>query len=287
MKLIYALCGLLLANAAWAAAPDMMVDSIRMPAWVERGAQRQPLAVGMELGSGDALVTGQGSRVLLRSADGSDIGLGENARFVLSSIGWQHENHPRFVAVLEVDKGAFRFTTRPGGKPHDREVTLKVAGATVTTGGADMWGQAGEDGNGMLLLVAGAASVAYGSAAPIALDQPLTSVVMTRGAAPLPMSGIGQKRLDKLMQETAIGAGQGAVRSGGRWKVNLMEKDGQAATLQAYDSLRAAGYDARILPLAKGKYRLRIIQLPSRAEAEALAADLRGKMGIVAPGVSR
>jgi len=225
--------------------------------------------------------------VLLKSADGSDIGLGENARFVLSSIGWQHEDHPRFVAVLEAVKGAFRFATLPGGKSRDREVTLKVAGATVTTRGADLWGRAGDDGNGMLLLVAGAAAVADGTAAPIALEQPLTSVVMTRGAAPLPMSGIGQKRLDKLMQETAIAGGQGAVRSGGRWKVNLMEKEGQAATLAAYDSLCAAGYDARILPLAKGKYRLRIIQLPSRAEAAALAADLRGKMGIVAPVVSR
>ena len=49
MKLIYALCGLLLANAAWAM-PDMEVESIRMPAWVEHGARHRPLAVGRSSG---------------------------------------------------------------------------------------------------------------------------------------------------------------------------------------------------------------------------------------------
>ncbi|MBI1175148.1 MAG: hypothetical protein GC139_07775 [Sideroxydans sp.] len=286
MKLIYALCGLLLANAAWAV-PDVVVDGVRMPAWVERGAQRQPLAVGMELRSGDVLVTGQNSRVLLKSADGSDIRLGENAEFDLSSIGRQHEAQPVFSAVLDVVKGAFRFTTSQLGKLRERQVTIKVANATLGIRGTDVWGKAAASGDDLVVLIEGRISVTHGNEAPFIMDQPLTSFVMPKGAAPLPLAKIDQVQLAKLALETEISPGQGAVRSGGRWKVNLMELDGEPATLEAYDALRAAGYDVRILPLQAGKYRLRIIQLPSRAEAEALARDLSGKMGIVAPGVSR
>jgi hypothetical protein len=284
MKLIYALCGLLLANAVWAV-PDVAVDGVRMPAWLERGTQRVPLAVGMELGNGDVLLTGQGSRVLLKTADGSDIRLGADGRFELSGVSQSHDAHPEFKATLHAVKGAFRLTTAQHGKPHARELMLQVAGVTATTPGADVWGNTEGEDSGMVLLLAGKVAVVHGADAPLLLEQPLVSLVMTRGAAPLPLTGIEAKRLDKLKQETELAAG--AVQSGGKWKVNLLEQDGEAATLASYDALRTAGYDVRILPLAKGKYRLRIIQLPSRAGAEALADDLRGKMGIVAPAVSR
>lgn len=286
MKLIYALCGLLLANAAWAV-PDMVVDGVQMPAWVERGAQRMPLAVGMELQSGDALLTGADSRVLLKSADGSDIRLGENARLVLESVGRKHDGQPQFDAMLDVVKGAFRLTTSQHGKLHAREVTVKTAGVAVTTDKGDIWIRAEDDGSGMVLLLDGHAAVAHGDEAPLALNEPLASVVMARDAAPLPMSGIEQKRLDKLKQQTEFVPGQGVVRSGGKWKLNLMDQDGAEAALATYDELRAAGYDVRILPLDKDKYRLRIIQLPDRAAAEALAHNLSGKMGIVSPSASR
>jgi hypothetical protein len=57
-----------------------------------------------------------------------------------------------------------------------------------------------------------------------------------------------------------------------------------------YGALRAAGYPARIYPgMARGKrvYRVRIIQLPSRADAEALAGRLRGTLGVAEPKVSK
>lgn len=73
MKLLYALCGLLLAGTAWA----------------ERGAQRFPLSPGTALDSGDMLLTGQGARVLFKAADGSAIKLGENARLQVSGLA-QH-----------------------------------------------------------------------------------------------------------------------------------------------------------------------------------------------------
>ena len=64
----------------------------------------------------------------------------------------------------------------------------------------------------------------------------------------------------------------------------------QEEALELYDTLRAAGYAARIRPaLTGGKrvYNVRLAHLPSRAEAEALAGSIRGMTGIAEPRVSR
>jgi len=78
-----------------------------------------------------------------------------------------------------------------------------------------------------------------------------------------------------------------AARSGGKWKVRLLTANSEHDALAAYDELRGAGYDARIQPLQGEQYQLRISKLPSRAEAEALARELTGKMGITALTVGR
>jgi len=71
--------------------------------------------------------------------------------------------------------------------------------------------------------------------------------------------------------------------------VTLATVDTQADALKLYDDVRAAGYPAEILPgTAEGGrvYALRLTRLPSRAEAEALAATLKDRFGIAAPRVS-
>jgi hypothetical protein len=53
--------------------------------------------------------------------------------------------------------------------------------------------------------------------------------------------------------------------------------------------LREAGYAAEIRPVKAGEkvvYYVRIANLPSRGEAESLAAQLRGKYGVGNPTVS-
>ncbi|MGH8640405.1 MAG: hypothetical protein ACRET6_01775, partial [Burkholderiales bacterium] len=73
---IFALLALL---AAPAFAQTLTVEGVVSPAWVERGGARLPLAVGMRLNDKDRVVTGAGSRLLLRLAEGSAVKLGENA----------------------------------------------------------------------------------------------------------------------------------------------------------------------------------------------------------------
>ena len=68
------------------AAAAAMVEGVQMPAWVERGAQRIPLAPGMELKPGDQLNTGAGSRVVVRLSEGSVVKLGENGSLRIAEL---------------------------------------------------------------------------------------------------------------------------------------------------------------------------------------------------------
>ena len=298
---------LIFANPATAAVAGMVVDGVKMPAWVERGTTRLPAAPGMALNNGDAIVTGKGARILLKTADGALVKLGENARMTISGLDPQPSAH--FKAALNVAKGAFRFTAGILAKLRSREVTVKVANATIGVRGTDVWGKAGGNmstaalekaiGNpagsadaqkidfDVVCLIEGKIEVAYGPGEAFVMDQPQTVYVMPKEATPLPVSKLASEQLGLWAAETEIAAGQGAARSGGKWKVNLLVATNAADALTHYDELRSAGYPVRILPLPDDQYQLRITQLPSRAEAAALAQELTGKMGIIAPTVSR
>lgn len=310
MKLMAALCGLLVASTAWAA-PDVMVSGVKMPAWVVRSGERLPLAPDMELRSADALLTGAGGRVLLTSADGSAIKLGENAHMQLSGMAQYRHDEPMFTAFLDVARGAFRFTTSALAKLRHREVIIKVAGATAGIRGTDVWGKVGGsmkvadmekammgktlEGRdkeekmafNVVCLIEGQIDVTHDGEEAFVMNEPMTFYVMPKDEQPMAVTELAKEQLAKWALDTEILPGQGGARSGGQWKVNLLEVEGEAAALAAYDQIRFSGYDARILPLTAGKFRLRILRLPSRAEAQALALELTGKMGIVSPTVSR
>ncbi len=286
MKLLIALSAMLMATSVYAT-PDAVVSGVKMPAWVERGMQRLPLSSGMELSNGDILLTGQNSRVLLKTADGSDIKLGEHAKMQLTGLAQQRDGQPLFTAALNVVKGAFRFTTSAIAKLYGREVSVRVAGATIGIRGTDVWGKVAETDQDIVLLIEGKISVSYRNEPAFVMDEPLSLYKMPKDAAPFPIAKVDLEQLKKWAAETEIAAGQGATSTGGKWKVDLKTCAGEAATLLAYDELRAAGYDVRILPLRGNKFRVRILQLPDREAAETLAHELAGKMGIESPAVSR
>src|SRR5262249_23583533 len=129
-----------------AAAATMSVEGTVSPAWVERAgaADRVPLEVGMTLQNRDRVVTGSGSRALLKLADGSAVKLGENAVLNLDGLAEKQEDRARklVTASLDVARGAFRFT--PGifaRQNFDRNVTIRVATVTAGIRGTDLWGK--------------------------------------------------------------------------------------------------------------------------------------------------
>ena len=271
------------------AAPDALVQSVQMPAWLQRDGIRTPLAAGTQLRNNDLLSTGSHARVLLNTADGSTVKLGENATLALAELGQQRDSQPLFTALLNVAKGAFRFTTSALAKLHPREVTINVAHATIGIRGTDVWGKDGE-GKGVVCLIEGKIAVTGEDQREFTMDQPLSFYEMPKSQPAKPVAPIDPEQLKKWALETEIVQGQGATVAGGKWKVVLLTAHDQTTALAAYDAWRNAGYAVKIVPKMQDNaqhYQLRIGQLPTRSEAASLAKSLAGTLGASTPEVTR
>ena len=285
------LAAIVLAAAVAAAAhpalaqPAAVVEGVQMPAWVERDGRRAPLAVGTELKSGDAIRTGAGSRALVKLAEGSLVKLGENGALQISEINPQHDGF--FKAALRVAEGAFRFTTDVLAKARRREVNISVATVTAGIRGTDLWGKSAPD-RQIVCLIEGRIEVGAEGEKPVTMDQARQFYRREKGQTQ-PLGFVTPEQLGQWAKETDIEAGKGAARRGGKWKVTLAIVDTQAAALAVYDQVRAQGFNAEIMPATAGDkriYHVRISNLPSKEEAEALAARLRGQHGVADPKVS-
>jgi len=271
------------------AQPAAVVESVQMPAWVERteggAARRAPLAVGMELKAGDAVKTGAGARALVKLSEGSSVKLGENANLQISQINPQRDGI--FRAALRVVEGAFRFTTDALAKARRRDVSIQVATVTAGIRGTDLWGKSAPD-RQIVCLIEGKIEVGAAGEQPVTMDQSRQFYRREKGQTQ-PIGFVTPEQLGQWALETDIESGKGAARRGGKWQVTLASTETQETALALYDRVRESGYAAEIRPAKAGEkriYQVRIANLPSKEEAEALAARLRGQYGILEPKVS-
>lgn len=273
--------------AARAAPQPVVVEAVQMPAWIDRGtAGSIPVHAGMAVNSGDLLRTGPNARLQLRLAEGSAIKLGEHARLRVEEV--QMRPGGVFAGSIQVLQGAFRFTTDALLKLRGRrEIDFRLASVTAGIRGTDLWGKSVPD-REVFCLIEGTVEVTPKDEKPLLLDQPLQFYVRDRGESQ-PVGVVDPAQLRLWAAETEIEIGKGVQRRNGRWKVTLATAGNQTDALKLYDDIRAAGYPATILPVeveGRTEYRLRLTGLPSRAEAEALAAALKGRPGMADPKVS-
>src|SRR5262245_20171560 len=204
-------------NSALAAEAE--VEELQMPAWLTRDGKRQPLAPGAQLKSGDTITTGDGSRVLLRLAEGSAVKLGENARFEVTNLAQTREGgQQRFSATLELRQGAFRFTTPLDEKAKSvRNIEVKFPTLTATVVGTDLWGKSAE-GQEIVALIDGKVSVTRRGDAPVAMTEARTVYVAPPDAPPRPVSAITLAQLNAYAQETELQPGAGGAGRMGNYK---------------------------------------------------------------------
>jgi hypothetical protein len=291
-RLVRILFAALLAAAALeaSAAPAAVVEGVQMPAWVERAGvgavRRVPLAPGRELRGGDEVRTGAGSRVYIKLAEGSLVKLGENASLRILDIAPDRGGF--FKAALEVLQGAFRFTTDVLAKPRRRDVSIRVATVTAGIRGTDLWGKSDRDSQ-LVCLIEGEIEVGAEGETPVILKESREFYRRDKGQRQ-PLGLVDPVQLGQWARETEIEDGRGAARAGGKWKVTLARAETQSGALEVYDRLRDAGYAAEIHPRkenGKRAYLVRVSRLPTQADAEALADQLRGTAGVDEPKVSR
>ena len=292
IKLFLTAVLMLAASGAGAAArPNVVVEGVQMPAWVEHASgAREALALGAALNNKDRILTGPGARAQLRLADGSLIKLGENGILALDDLGQKKIKLTDVVtASLDVVSGAFRFTTQALYKFRgERDVKVRIVTITAGIRGTDLWGKADKT-RDIVCLIEGNITVTREQQA-FTMDQPMSFYIAPRDKPAEPVAPVAKEQLDKWALETDIADGAGAARKGGKWRVYLAEAGNQADALRTYDQLRNAGYAAEIRPVTSEtgtSYRVRISNLASKQEAAALGAKLKGGMGINEPKVSR
>jgi hypothetical protein len=271
------------------AAPDVVAEGVNMPAWVTRDNARRPLAVGERLRPSDQITTATGSRVLLRLGDGSAVKLGENASFVVAAAGPAPEAAGLFRATLQVLTGAFRFTTATLARTRiQRDVHIQLPTVTAGIRGTDLWGKAQPD-REFIVLIEGRIDVRHGDVPGVTMDQPLSVFNAPTDTATPALGTVTMTELAQYAAQTEIAPGSGAARAGGKWKLVAGSFGNQNDALVLYDRLRAAGYAAAINPATTGDatiYRVRIIGLPSRADALALGKRLQIELELPKPEVS-
>jgi len=265
--------------ASAATAGVATIESVQVPAWLDRGGLTVPAAPGIELQAGDTLRTGRGARLLLKLSEGSAVKLGENAQFTLESA--QRKNRV-FQAALSVLSGAFRFTTSALGKAQPREVQVRVArNFTIGIRGTDLWGRGRED-KDIVCLIEGKIDVTGNDNKTEKLDQPLQFFRSTRTASPEPVALLEAKQLEVWAAETEITPGKAAIGKGA-WKVIISGPASRDVAQAANRQLRAAGYPAE----KSGDSALVIGHLNGEAEARDLADRLVAEFGFADVKVSK
>lgn len=274
------LLALLLAIAALPALaqqPAALVDGVQMPAWLERGGRKTPLVAGMELRAGDRITTGEGSRVLMKLAEGSVVKLGENGTLRIAGI---EPGKEVFRAALEVLEGAFRFTTDILSRSRKREVSVTLERVTIGIRGTDFWGRSRAE-RQVVCLIEGAIQVGAPGESAVTMSEPRQFYQRDQGRT-LPVGLVEPAQLEQWSVETEIAAGQGAARAGGRFNAELLDTADPKAARELRERLREAGYPAELAQRKAGgklTHVVRIRQLPSREEAQALAGRLKAKFG--------
>jgi hypothetical protein len=219
-------------------------------------------------------VSGKEARVVLRLSEGSVVKLGENGTLRLAEI---EPSRDFFRAALEVLQGAFRFATDVAAKPRKRDVSVRVDTVTIGIRGTDFWGRS-RAGLQIVCLIEGAVQVGAPGEPPVTMDQPRQFYRRDKGKTQ-PVGRVEPKQLEQWAFETEIESGKGALRRGGRFGVALLTAGEQAQATSVRNRLREAGYPAEVASrkeAGKASYVVRIRQLPSRDEAQALASRLKG-----------
>jgi hypothetical protein len=258
--------------------PLAIVEVVQLSASVLRGGVSTPLVPGMELGSRDQVRTGPRSRVVLRTADGSTVKLGEQGSFFLDNARMREDNV--FEAAMRIAEGAFRFTTEAlekfGGR---REVNITVKTVTAGIRGTDLWGKSTSDGQ-IVCLIAGTIEVTSPGERPFTMDRPLSFYAL-EGELSRAIATVPPDRFREWAAETETQPGRGVSKRGGKWKIAIATGKYDDA-LKIYEELRKAGYAAEIVPYKVGEkrvYGVRLSNFATKQDAEFMADDLKRQAG--------
>jgi hypothetical protein len=131
-----------------------VVDRIQGEARLVRDTNIVLVKRGHTVAGGDTLRTGADSRVRILFSDGTRLTLGESAEAFIADFVYNPIKKSG-AAILDILKGAFRYTSGEMGRLSDKRIRVRTSTATASTTstrGFDIWGGPIDDSYGLLLL---------------------------------------------------------------------------------------------------------------------------------------
>ena len=258
-----------------AVAAPAIVAAVQAPAWQAQAGSRAPLRAGAELAGDERLVTGHGGRIVLRFAEGSDVKFGENSDLRLGGLHAATAANP-FTGVLNVLKGAFRFTTSVLGQGLRRNIQATVGTATIGIRGTDVWGKAAPA-RDFVVLIEGHIEITRNGAL-VEMATPNTVFNADRGAAASPIVPVDAESLGRWAAETEPEDGHGVMRAGSPWCLQVASFRGLGSAERLRSALAEAGYAAELVAVViagRPWQRVQLRNFASRADAQAVGAQLQ------------
>lgn len=270
------------------AAPEAQVETVQAPAWLLRAGKQIPLVAGTRLENRDRLLTGEGARVVVLFGDGSTFRLGENSRVMLNALA--QERAGRFSGGLDVSEGDGHLVVHDFEEaPVRRAINVRFGQVTaMVRGEADVAGVADAE-TDRVALRDGAAVVSHPLGVATALDTQLQVYAAGRETAPAPVRTISRGEGAVWALQTQPLDAAGTQQPGGRWWLSFGVFD-KGEVLALHDRLKQAGFATRIRPQLRAGayvYELRLPDLVSEREAQALARRLAAELQIAEPRSSR
>ncbi|MCG8324034.1 MAG: FecR domain-containing protein [Thiotrichales bacterium] len=269
------------------AVPAAIVEGMQMPVFIEHVSQLRPLEPGMELQTGDRLLTGDGARVLLRLADGSLVKLGENAEFNVDSIAVPEKREETFKAAFMVIKGAFRFTTGLISRYKNRDVTTQIRTLTVGIRGTDVWGKSEPD-RDFVVLLEGQITIQRNNEPQQSMTEAMSLFMAPRGEPALPVTPVDPDDLAIWAQETELQENQGVMREDGQWVLNLASYHRIEIAEGMQATLIDRGFPAGIIQVnldGRDWHRLVIRGFSTVSDGRTMGQQLSEQFGFTSPWV--
>ncbi len=275
---------LLLLSGPVLAGSAARVATLQSPVWLERQYGLTPLGIGDQLSDGDTVVTGKDARVVLNLADGSQLKLGENARFEVAELQSPKQEGGILSGVMNVLKGAFRFTTGLIGKRYQRDLKIRVSTATIGIRGTDVWGKA-EDTRDFVLLLEGSIAIER-NGETVEMSDPMTLYMAPKNQPVQPLQGASSQQIAVWSEETEPQAGKGVRREDGRWRLQLASYRSRAEVNLVQQRLASEGISSGNLQVTVDGHdwqRLFVDKFASRADAEYRAEQLSTRYAFSSP----
>jgi len=247
-----------------------------------------PLRAGMELVEADVVETGKGGRLIIQLADGSFVKLGEEARLALLSLSEEEGPQGALTGLLNVMKGAFRYTAGTLGRMLRRDIQVNIASTTLGIRGTDVWGRS-QDGGATVCLIEGQITLNHPARGEFIMDQPLSFFVAPRDGEPQPVGPVDPEKLKQWSAETELDLGHGVILPGGGWIVQLGSHTSEATARKIEKRLLDAGVPVEFTTVQlkdRTFHRLRVSNFDTQQDAKNFADKMRGQPGIPKPWVT-